>query len=436
MDKIVVRGGKKLYGEITINGAKNAAVAIIPAAILARDVVHILNVPKISDIDVIVDILRSLGAEVKYEGNGEIEIDSRNLTYNEIPWEFSKKFRASYYFIGIMLALFNKAEVAMPGGDDFGSRPMDKHYNGFEKLGCTIEQPTVPNGTVKVTAEKLKGNIIDLGTKTSVGATINIMLAAVLAEGETEIRNAAREPHILDLANFLNLMGANIAGAGTSTIRISDKKHDKTDPDKLVDVELKGCLHSIIPDQIQTGTYMAAVAACGGEVYINGVNPKHIEVIADKLEEAGAEVAKTDDDQICVTREGDLIRCNLQTEPYPGFPTDMHPQMAAMLTVAKGTSAIMESVWDNRFQYVTELEKMGAVITTMENVAFIYGQDRLHGAEVQAKDLRADAAMIIAGLIADGETVLSDTCNVDRGYENLVENLTSLGADIKRITVE
>lgn len=422
MEKFVIRGGNSLFGKVSISGAKNAAVAILPAAVLASDVVKIENVPKISDIGIIVKILEKMGAKVNYNGSDTIEIDSTNVRNEVVPTELASAFRASYYFLGIMLGRFNEAEVAMPGGDNFGVRPIDQHIKGFEALGASVVAPNAndPGGTVRASARMLMGSTVYMDV-VSVGATINVMLAAVLAKGTTEIVNAAKEPHIVDLANFLNSMGADVRGAGTDVIKIHgvDKLH--------------GCTYSIIPDQIQAGTYMVAAAACGGEVIVEGVIPKHLESIGAKLEEAGATVEVVGDDAICVARFKPLTGCNVKTMPHPGFPTDMHPQIAAMLTVANGKSVINESVWENRFQYVDELVKMGANINVQGRIANIEGKERLTGTDVVAPDLRAGAAMIIAGLVADGETTVSNIHWVDRGYEGIVEKLTALHADIRRV---
>lgn len=424
LEKFVINGGNRLFGKVSISGAKNAAVAILPAAVLAGDVVTIENVPKISDIGIIVQILEKMGAKVEYNNGDKIVIDSTNIRNETVPTKLASKFRASYYFLGIMLGRFNEAEVAMPGGDNFGVRPIDQHIKGFEALGASV---TLPEdnvcGTVKAKAHKLIGSSIYMDV-VSVGATINVMLAAVLANGVTEIVNAAKEPHIVDLANFLNRMGADVRGAGTDVIKIHGVE------------KMHGCTYSIIPDQIQAGTYMVAAAACGGEVIIEGVIPKHLESIGAKLEEAGATVEVVKDDAICVARFKPLVGCNVKTMPHPGFPTDMHPQIAAMLSVAKGKSVINESVWENRFQYVDELVKMGANIDIQGRLAHIEGKKRLTGADVVAPDLRAGAAMIIAGLVADGETTISNIHWIDRGYEGIVEKLTELHADIKRVEFE
>ena len=416
MENFVINGGHELFGDVNISGAKNAAVAIIPAAILANDVVRIENIPKISDVSLIIKILDCMGATVKMINSDTIEIDSQALRNKSVPYELASHFRASYYLIGAMLGRFKNAEVAMPGGCDFGTRPIDLHIKGFKMLGADVD---IVNGMVCAKAEKLVGTSIYMDN-VSVGATINVMLAAVLARGLTVIENAAKEPHIVDLANFLNSMGADVRGAGTDVIkiRVAEKIH--------------GCTYSIIPDQIEAGTYMVAAAACGGDVLVKNVIPKHLESISAKLIEAGAEVIEYDD-AVRVTRYKALNKCNVKTMPHPGFPKDMQPKMAVLLSVAHGTSLLSESVWDNRFQYVGQLTRMGANIQVDGKLAVIDGVDELSGVKVKATDLRAGAAMIIAGLIAKGETVIEDIQYIDRGYEDVVQKFAALGADIKRI---
>ncbi len=416
MENFVINGGHELFGDVNISGAKNAAVAIIPAAILANDVVRIENIPKISDVSLIIKILDCMGATVKMINSDTIEIDSQALRNKSVPYELASHFRASYYLIGAMLGRFKNAEVAMPGGCDFGTRPIDLHIKGFKMLGADVD---IVNGMVCAKAEKLVGTSIYMDN-VSVGATINVMLAAVLARGLTVIENAAKEPHIVDLANFLNSMGADVRGAGTDVIKIRGAE------------KLHGCTYSIIPDQIEAGTYMVAAAACGGDVLVKNVIPKHLESISAKLIEAGAEVIEYDD-AVRVTRYKALNKCNVKTMPHPGFPTDMQPQMAVLLSVAHGTSLLSESVWDNRFQYVGQLTRMGANIQVDGKLAVIDGVDELSGVKVKATDLRAGAAMIIAGLIAKGETVIEDIQYIDRGYEDVVQKFAALGADIKRI---
>ncbi len=418
MENFVIQGGSELFGEVTVSGAKNAAVAIIPAALLADDVVRIENIPNISDVSLIIQILDRMGAGIKMINKNTIEIDSRSVNCQPVPYELASRFRASYYLIGVMLGRFKNAEVAMPGGCDFGTRPIDLHTKGFRMLGAEVE--TI-NGMVCAKADKLIGASIYMDN-VSVGATMNVMLAAVLARGLTVIENAAKEPHIVDLANFLNSMGADLRGAGTDVIKIRGVE------------KLHGCTYSIIPDQIEAGTYMVAAAACGGDVLVKNVIPKHLESISAKLEEAGAEIIEYDD-AVRVTRFKSLQKCNVKTMPHPGFPTDMQPQMAVLLSVAKGTSILSESVWDNRFQYVGQLLRMGADIQVDGKIAVIEGVDRLTGVNVKATDLRAGAAMIIAGLVAEGETIVEDIQYIDRGYEDVVEKFSSLGAHIRRAVI-
>ncbi len=418
MENFIIKGGRELFGEVSVSGAKNAAVAIIPAAVLANDIVRIENIPKISDVSLIIKILDCMGAVIKMVNADTIEIDSRNLRNISVPYELTSHFRASYYLIGALLGRFKSCEVAMPGGCYFGVRPIDQHIKGFEMLGADVN---VVNGMVCAKAEKLVGTSIYMDV-VSVGATINVMLAAVLARGLTVIENAAKEPHIVDVANFLNSMGADVRGAGTDVIKIRGVE------------KLHGCTYSIIPDQIEAGTYMVAAAACGGDVLVKNVIPKHLESISAKLIEAGAEIIEYDD-AVRVTRFKELNKCNVKTMPHPGFPTDMQPQMAVLLSVAKGTSILSESVWDNRFQYVGQLTRMGADIQVDGKLAVIAGVDELTGVKVKATDLRAGAAMIIAGLIARGETVIEDIQYIDRGYEDVVQKFEALGADIKRIEI-
>ncbi len=419
MDNFVINGGHELFGEVNISGAKNAAVAIIPAALLAEDNVRIENIPKISDVQLIIEILSRMGAEIKVVNKNTLDINTTNINYQSIPYELTSHFRASYYLIGAMLGRFNKADVALPGGCDFGVRPIDQHVKGFKMLGAQVD---IIDGVVCAKAEKLVGTPVYMDV-VSVGATINIMLAAVKARGLTVIENAAKEPHIVDLANFLNSMGADVRGAGTDVIKIRGVE------------KMHGCTYSIIPDQIEAGTYMVAAAACGGDVLVKNVIPKHLESITAKLEEAGAEVIEYDD-AVRVTRFKALSKCNVKTMPHPGFPTDMQPQMAVLLSIANGTSILSESVWDNRFQYVQQLLRMGADIQVDGKVAVIVGVPRLDGTTVRATDLRAGAAMIIAGLVAEGTTTVEDTIYVERGYEDVVEKFSALGADIKRVAVK
>ena len=415
MTKYVINGGKTLNGEVTISGAKNAAVAIVPAALLADGPVRIENVPKIIDVTLQMEIMRELGAQIRLINSTTVEI--QNTQHPSLkPHELERKLRASYYLLGVLLGKYGFAEVAMPGGCNFGVRPIDLHIKGFELLGAQVN--TV-EGMVCARADKLIGASIYMD-QVSVGATINVMLAAVLARGLTVIENAAKEPHIVDLANFLNSMGADVRGAGTDVIKIRGVE------------KMHGCTYSIIPDQIEAGTYMVAAAACGGDVLVKNVIPKHLESISAKLEEAGAEIIEYDD-AVRITRFKPLTRCNVKTMPHPGFPTDMQPQMAVLLSVAEGTSILTEGVWDNRFQYVGELSRMGANIQVDGKVAVIEGVPALTGVTVKATDLRAGAAMIIAGMVARGETRVTNIQYVDRGYEDVVEKFSALGADIRRV---
>ena len=417
MDKFIITGGNPLKGEIRIGGAKNAAVAIIPAVILAGDVCRLENLPNISDVSVLARLLQELGAVVTRVNKSTLEIDPRPINTYIARHELVKNMRASYYLYGALLGRFNKARVPMPGGCFFGIRPIDLHLKGFEALGATTK--IVENGMVSLDAEKLVGNHIYLDI-VSVGATINIMLAAVRAEGTTVIENAAREPHIVDLANFLNSMGANIMGAGTGVIKIHGVK------------DLHGTTYSIIPDQIEAGTYMAAAAATGGDVMITNVTPKHLESITARLRQMGVTVEEFDD-RIRVTRTGPLNACNIKTMPHPGFPTDMQPQIATLLSVAKGISIVTEGVWDNRFQYCDELRKMGASVSVDGKIAVFQGVEKLMGAPVRATDLRAGAAMIIAALMADGVTEIEQIFHIERGYEDIVEKLCGAGAQMRRV---
>jgi len=395
-------------------------VAIIPAAILVDGVCRIENIPNVSDVTIQLEILRELGAGVKLINHNTVEIDCSGLKCHTATSDLNRRMRASYYLIGAFLGRFHQAEVSMPGGCNFGGvRPIDQHIKGFEAFGVKVD---IRNAIVYADGTAgLKGANIYLDV-VSVGATMNIMLAATMAEGQTVIENAAKEPHIVDLANFLNSMGADIMGAGTDIIKIRGVK------------KLHGGSYSIIPDQIEAGTYMAAVAATGGSVLIKNVIPKHLDCITAKLSELGAEIEEGDD-CVRVTRRGPIQKINVKTLPYPGFPTDMQPQLSAVLCLANGTSVVTEGVWDNRYRYVDELRRMGARIQVDGKVAIIEGIEELSGAPVRACDLRAGAAMIIAGLAAKGETQVEEISHIERGYENIVEKLRSVGADIKKITV-
>ena len=416
MEKYVINGGNRLNGTITISGAKNAAVAIIPAAILCDEVCRIENVPDISDVNELIHILYELGADIKMINKSTYEIDPRNIHSHIVPLEMTKKLRASSYLLGAMLGRFSKAKVAPPGGCDFGIRPIDLHIKGFEALGTTVK---FTSGMVDCDAPQLVGGQVYLD-KVSVGATVNILLAAVKARGLTIIENAAKEPHIVDLANFLISMGADIRGAGTSVIKVRGVS------------KLYGTTYSIIPDQIEAGTYMAAVTATGGDVIINNVIPKHLESITAKLVEMGAVIDDLDD-AIRIRSTGEIKRCNLTTQPHPGFPTDMQPQAVAVLAKGSGTSIVTESVWDNRFRYVDQLTLMGAQIQVDGKIAVIEGVKELTPARVIATDLRAGAAMMIAALVANGTTEIEDIHHIERGYEAITDKLNSLGADIKKV---
>ena len=419
MTKYIVHGGKPLFGEVEISGAKNAAVAIIPAAILVDGVCRIENIPQISDVTAILKILEQLGASIRSINRHTVEIDSRHIHTTRTSYELSRKLRASYYLIGALLGRFGRAEVAMPGGCNFGGvRPIDQHVKGFSALGAGV---TTEGGYINAIVEsgRLTGANIYLDV-VSVGATMNIMMAAALADGTTVIENAAKEPHIVDLANFLNSMGADVKGAGTDTIRIFgvDKLHGGT--------------YAIIPDQIEAGTYMAAVAATGGQIRVRGIIPKHMDCITAKLQEMGVQVEEQDD-TLLVRRSGKLRRTNVKTLPYPGFPTDMQPQITVALCLAEGTSMVTEGVWDNRYRYVGELTRMGAQIRVEGRSAVIEGVDHLTAASVQAYDLRAGAAMVIAALAAEGTSEVSNVHYIERGYEDIIGKLRNLGAQIDSV---
>ncbi|MDL2288809.1 UDP-N-acetylglucosamine 1-carboxyvinyltransferase [Oscillospiraceae bacterium OttesenSCG-928-F05] len=420
MVKYTIRGGKPLRGEVTISGAKNAAVAIIPAAILVDGVCRIENIPKISDVTMMLEIMREMGASIRLVNSTTVEIDSSGVHSTRASYESMRRMRASYYLIGALLGRFGKAAVAMPGGCDFGVRPIDQHIKGFSLLGADVR---VEGGFIHAEAKdgRLVGTQVYLDM-VSVGATMNIILAAVLAEGMTVIENAAKEPHIVDLANFLNSMGADIKGAGTDIIKV-----------RGVD-RLGGGFYSIIPDQIEAGTYIAAVAAAGGDVLINNVIPKHLECITAKFAEMGVLFEELDD-AIRVRREGPLQRTNIKTLPYPGFPTDMQPQAAAVLCLAEGTSVITEGVYDNRYRYIDELKRMGARCQVDGKVAVIEGVGKLTGAPIRACDLRAGAALVIAGIAAEGVTEVEEIGYIERGYEDIVDKFCALGADIQRIEI-
>ena len=417
MIKYVVQGGKPLFGEVEISGAKNAAVAIIPAALLVDGVCRIENTPQISDVTLCLKILEQLGAHIRSINPHTVEIDCRKIHSTRTQQNPAGKIRASYYLVGALLGRFGRAEVAMPGGCNFGGlRPIDQHVKGFSALGAKV---TVEGGFIRAVTEagRLKGASVYLDV-VSVGATMNIMMAAALAEGNTVIENAAKEPHIVDLANFLNSMGANIRGAGTDTIKI-----------RGVD-RLTGGSYAIIPDQIEAGTYMAAVAATGGQVLVKNIIPKHMDCITAKLQECGVEVEELED-TLLVRRSAPLKKANVKTMPYPGFPTDMQPQITTVLALAQGTSLVTEGVWSNRYRYVDELRRMGANIQVDEKTAVVEGVDHLSGAPIQAYDLRAGAAMVIAALAAQGRSEITGVQYIERGYEDIIGKLQALGADIR-----
>ena len=420
MDRLVIKGNRKLSGEVVISGAKNAAVAVIPAAIMAQDVCVIDNLPYIEDVKCLYTTLNKMGAESVYEDKHTLKIDSSNVSETKVTFDEVRKMRASYYLLGALLGRFKKAQVAMPGGCNFGTRPIDLHLKGFRALGANVE---ICGDVVCVSAEKLHGAGIYMDT-VSVGATINIMLAATMAEGVTTIENAAKEPHIVDVANFLNMMGAKIQGAGTDVI-------------KIIGVDrLHGAEYTIIPDQIEAGTYMIAAAITGGKVKVSNIIPKHMDSLSAKLMEIGVGIEEGDDYIIVDAENKNFCATSIRTMAYPGFPTDLQPQMTTLLSVCDGTSMVTENVWEKRYQYIDELKRLGAKITVEGRVAIIEGVKELSGASVEATDLRAGAAMIIAALKARGETVIGEVKYIDRGYEEVEKKFSSLGADIKRINVE
>ena len=418
MEKIVINGGKPLFGEVTVSGAKNAAVAIIPAVVLCDEPCRIENIPNISDVSLIANILQDMGAMVRRVDKNTLDIDPRPINTWEATHDAVRGMRASYYLLGALLGRFHNAKVALPGGCNFGVRPIDQHLKGFAMMGAHNE---LVNGAVieSTTSGVFHGARVYFDT-VSVGSTINLMLAAVKAEGQTILENAAKEPHIVDLANFLNSMGANIRGAGTDVIKIRGVDY------------LRGVTYSIIPDQIEAGTYMAAAAATRGKITIRNITPKHLESISSKLMEMGCEIEEYDEAVIVDATKRPLNRVNIKTMPHPGFPTDCQPQFVALLSTVKGTSIVNESVWDNRYQYVSELVRMGAKISVEGRLAIIEG-GKLTGAPVKATDLRAGAAMVIAGLVADGTTNISNINYIERGYSDVVTKFQSLGADIKKI---
>lgn len=419
MEQYVIKGGNPLYGEVEIGGAKNAALAILAAAIMTDETVTIDNLPNVRDINVLLQAIEEIGAHVERVDIHKVKINGSFIRGVNVDNEFIRRIRASYYLIGALLGKYKHAEVALPGGCDIGSRPIDLHMKGFRSMGADID---IAHGLVIARAKELKGTHIYMD-KVSVGATINIMMAAAMADGKTVIENAAKEPHVVDVANFLNSMGANIRGAGTDVIRI-------------VGVEkLHATEYSVIPDQIEAGTFMFAVAAAGGNVLVKNVIPKHLEATTAKLLEVGCQVEEFDD-SVRVISDGHLKHTQVTTLPYPGFPTDMQPQMAVLLGIAEGTSTVTESIFENRFKYVDELTRMGADIKVESNIAIISGVKRYTGARVNAPDLRAGAALVIAGLAAEGITEVDDIYYIQRGYEALEEKLTKIGAKIARVEDE
>ena len=415
MSELYIRGGRRLVGDVMINGAKNAAVAILPAALLVDGVSEIENLPDIDDVAKLKRAMEDLGAVVEMKDKHTFKVDGSTIFNHKAVNDYVGNIRASYYLVGALLGRFKKAEVTMPGGCNFGVRPIDQHIKGFEALGATVK---VENGVIKAYAEKLVGTKIYMDV-VSVGATINVMLAAVLAEGTTIIENAAKEPHVVDVANYLNMMGASIKGAGTDVIRIKGVER------------LKGGKYATVPDQIEAGTYMIAAAITAGDVIVRNIIPEHMYSVTLKMMEMGVGIEEGDD-YIRVVGPQVLKSTNVKTLPHPGFPTDLQPQMAVLLSVAEGTSTMIEGVWDNRFQYVDELKKTGAKIKVEGRMAVIEGTPKLTGAKVSATDLRAGAALVLAALRAEGETVIKNVKYIDRGYEAIEEKLTALGADIVR----
>jgi len=418
LEKLVINGKTRLQGDVTIGGAKNAAVAILPATLLIDGVCTIDNLPNISDVRIYCDILQDLGAKITWNNEHEITIDTREINSYDSPLDKTSKFRASYYLLGSLLGRFGHAQVGMPGGCNLGARPIDQHIKGFEALGAKVD---VSQGKITATAEDLIGTSVYLDM-VSVGATINVMLASVLAEGTTVIDNAAKEPHIVDVANFLNTMGADIRGAGTDVIKVNGVRR------------LSGnATYSVVPDQIEAGTFMLAAVATRGDITIRNCITKHLEPLTAKIIEMGAEVDDIDGDNIRVWCNKRPKKINIKTLPYPGFPTDLQPQMGVTLATAEGTSIINESIWDSRFQYTAELNKMGARISAHGKTAVFDGVEKLIGAPVYASDLRAGAALIIAGICAEGKTEVYNLDHIDRGYENIEEKFRNLGAKIERV---
>ena len=420
MDKFVIKGKTKLKGEVEISGAKNAAVGILPATLLINGITTLDNVPNISDVKIICDILNELGAKVTWTSEHSLTVDARNLSCTNAPLDKTSKFRASYYLLGSLLGRCGSAQVGLPGGCNLGARPIDQHIKGFEALGAIVD---VSQGKITAKAKELKGTSIYFDV-VSVGATINLILASVLAKGTTILDNVAKEPHIVDVANFLNAAGADIRGAGTDTIKINGVKSLKSN-----------CNYSVVPDQIETGTFMLAAVASRGDILIKNCIPEHMDSLTAKIIEMGANVEDLGD-SLRVSCNKRANSANIKTLPYPGFPTDLQPQMGVALSIASGTSIINESIWESRFQYTNELNKMGAKITAQGKTAVFEGVENLTGAPIYASDLRAGAALLIAGIIAHGTTELYNIHYIDRGYEHIEDKFRSLGANIERITEE
>ena len=419
MEQYIIKGGNPLVGEVEIGGAKNAALAILATAIMTDETVTIENLPNVRDINVMLNAIEGIGGKVERIDAHTVKINGSMINDLSVDYEYIKKIRASYYLLGALLGKYKRAEVALPGGCDIGSRPIDLHLKGFRALGANVD---IQHGLIAAAAEELKGTHIYLD-KVSVGATINIMMAAAMAEGKTTIENAAKEPHVVDVANCLNSMGANIRGAGTDVIRISGvEKLHKTE-------------YSIIPDQIEAGTFMFAAAATRGDVTVKNVIPKHLEATTAKLLEIGCEIEELDD-AVRVVASKPLTHTQVTTLPYPGFPTDMQPQMSAVLAISQGTSTVTESIFENRFKYVDELTRMGASIKVESNIAIITGIEKYTGARVSAPDLRAGAALVIAGLAAEGITVVDDIYYIERGYEDFEKKLAQLGAQIEKVSTD
>ena len=420
MEQYIMKGGVPLTGEVTISGAKNAALGILAASIMTDETVTLENLPNVRDIRVLLQAMQEIGAKVEYVDKNTVKINGSHISSVSIDYEFIRKIRASYYLLGALLGKYRKSQVALPGGCNIGSRPIDQHIKGFKALGATVE---IDQGMIATKADRLVGTHIYMDVVT-VGATINVMMAAATAEGKSIIENAAKEPHIVDVANFLNSMGANIKGAGTDVIRVEGVS------------KLHGTEYSIIPDQIEAGTFMCMAAATKGDVLVRNVIPKHLEAISAKLVEMGATVEEYDDAVRVVGKDERLGSTHIKTLPYPGFPTDMQPQIATLLALSEGSSIVTESIFENRFKYVDELTRMGAKITVEGNTAFIEGVERFSGAQVSAPDLRAGAALVMAGLAGKGITTVDQIEYIQRGYEDFEDKLKGLGAQIERIPVD